>query len=68
MHHAFLHISLPSLHYYDVKVPDFTFSGGREYDTTTFFFFSWTSVQSFRIQLKKKLPAFDELNEMEQAR
>ena len=40
MHHAFLHISLPSLHYYDVKVPDFTFSGGREYNTTTFFFFS----------------------------
>ena len=32
------------------------------------FSFSWTLVQSFRIQLHKKLPTSDELNEMEQAR
>ena len=37
MHHAFLYISLPSLHY-DVKVPNFTFCGGRQHKTTTFFF------------------------------
>ena len=30
MHHAFLCISLPSLHDYDVKFPNFTFYGGRE--------------------------------------
>ena len=29
VHHAFLYISLPSLHDYDVKVPSFTFYGGR---------------------------------------
>ena len=43
---GFLYISLPSLHDYDVKIPNFTFCGGREHKTTTFFFYSWTSVQS----------------------
>ena len=33
--------------------------------TKTFFFFSSTLMQSFRIQLQKNLPTFDELNEME---
>ena len=28
VHHAFSSISLPSLHYYDVKIPNFTFYGG----------------------------------------
>ena len=37
----------------------------REHKTRTFFFFSWTLIQSFRIQLQKNLPTFDELNEME---
>ena len=32
--------SLPSLHDYDVKMPSFTSSGGREHTTTTLFFFS----------------------------
>ena len=32
-----LHISLPSLHGYDVKMPCFTFNGGREQATTKFF-------------------------------
>ena len=41
------------------------FCWGREDKTITFFFFSWTLIQSFRIQLWKKLPAFDDLNEME---
>ena len=36
--------------------------------TTTFFFFSLTSIQSFRIQLQKNLPTFNELNELKQAR
>ena len=40
VHHTFLYISLPSLHDYDVKMPNFTFCGGREHKTTTFFFFS----------------------------
>ena len=49
----FLYISLPSLQDYDVKIPNFTFSRGREHKTTTSFFFSWTMIQSFRIQLQK---------------
>ena len=44
------------------KVPDFTFCRGRERKTTIFLFFSWTLIQSFRIQLQKKLPTFGELN------
>ena len=36
----FLYISLPSLHDYNVKVPNFTFCRGREQTATTFFFFS----------------------------
>ena len=61
----FLYISLPSLHDYDVKMPNFTFCGGREHKTTTLFFFSWTSILSFRIQIQKNSPTFDELNEVE---
>ena len=34
-----------------------------------YFLFSWTSIESFKIQLKKTLPpTFDELNEMEYKR
>ena len=40
LHQAFLYISLPSLHDYNVKVFNFSFSRGREHKTTTFFFFS----------------------------
>ena len=38
VHHAFLYISLPSLHDYDVKMPNFTFYGGRKQATTKFYF------------------------------
>ena len=40
VHHTFLYNSLPSLHDYDVKVPYFTFSGGRKQATTNFLCFS----------------------------
>ena len=30
VHHAFLYVSLPSLHYYGVKMLFFTFCGGRK--------------------------------------
>ena len=46
---AFFYNSLPSLHDYNMKVLNFTFSRGREHKTTTFFFFSWTLKQPFRI-------------------
>ena len=42
----FLYISLPSLHDYNVKLPNFTFCRGREQKTTTFLFFSWTLMHS----------------------
>ena len=38
VHLAFLYISLPSLHDYDVELPNFTFYGGSELKTTIFFF------------------------------
>ena len=36
VHHAFLYISLSSLHDFNVKVPNFWFCRGREQKTTTF--------------------------------
>ena len=38
VHHAFLYISLPSLHHYGVKMPNFTFYGGRKQAKTNFSF------------------------------
>ena len=38
VHHAFLYISLPSLHNYDVKFPKATFYEGHRHKTTNFFF------------------------------
>ena len=37
--HAFLYISLPALHDYDVKLPKFTFYGGSKQTTTKFSLF-----------------------------
>ena len=38
VHHAFLYISLPSLHDYDVKMPNCKFYGGSKQATTNLFF------------------------------
>ena len=38
VHHAFLYISLPSLHDYDVKKANCKFYGGRKQATTNLFF------------------------------
>ena len=38
VHHTFLYISLPSLHDYDVKMPNSKFYGGRKQATTNLFF------------------------------
>ena len=40
VHHAFLCISLPFLHDYDVKMPNFAFYGQRKQTTTKFHFSS----------------------------
>ena len=39
VHHAFLYISLPSLHDYDVKRPNLTFCVQRELKVATFIIF-----------------------------
>ena len=38
VHHPFLYISLPSLHDYDVKMPNCKFYGGRNQATMNLFF------------------------------
>ena len=38
VHHAFLYISLPSLHDYDVKMPNCKFYGGGKQAMTNIFF------------------------------
>ena len=43
----------------------FTFCRGLEHKTTIFLCFSWTLIQSFRIQLQRNLPTFEELRVME---
>ena len=58
-----LYVSLQSLHGFDVEMPSSTFCWEREHKTTTLFLFSWTSIQSFKIQLQKKLPTFDDLHQ-----
>ena len=40
MHHAFLYIFLPSLHDYDVKMPNYKFFGGRKQATMKSLFLS----------------------------
>jgi len=48
VHHAFLYISLRSRHDYDVKMPNFTFYGGRKQATTNCSFSFKPSVWSPR--------------------
>ena len=61
----FVHFFYISLHDLNVKVPIIS-RFVKHGNTRRFFFFSSTLKQSFRIiQRQKKLPTFDELNEME---
>ena len=66
VHHAFLYISLPSLHDDDWKRPiNFTFYGGRKQATTKFSFSLWTWIWFLGIWLKKSSFAFDKVNELQ---
>ena len=51
VHHAFLYISLPSLHDYDVKMPNFTMYRGSTQATTKFPLSFWTWIWFLGIQL-----------------
>ena len=62
---AFLYISWPSLHYYDVKLPNVTFYVERELKTTVFVFFFLSQNQTIRILLQKNWSTYHKLNEME---
>ena len=66
VHHAFLCISFPSLHDYNVKMPNFTFWRGRE-NTKQRLSYSFLELRYSLSEFKwlKKLPTFDELNKTE---
>ena len=55
MHHAFLYISLPSLHDYRVKLPNFTFYGGSKHKTTTYFNFLFFELRYSDLEFKSKI-------------
>ena len=59
VHHTFLNISLPFLHYYDVKVPNFSFYGEHKQATTKFYFSFWTWMRSLGVQPHEVSPTFD---------
>ena len=62
-----LYIFLPSLHDYNVKVPNLSFGEGDNTRQRLCFSFLYFDTV-FRIHLQKHLLTFVELNEMEQAR
>ena len=47
VHLAFLYISLPSLHDYDVKMPNFTLYRGRKYTSDDEFFSLFLNLDMF---------------------
>ena len=65
VHHAFLYISLPSLHDYHVKMPNFTFCEGRKQAMSKFSFSLWTWMWLIEIQLQKSSLVFDKVSELE---
>ena len=64
--HAILYISLPSLHHYDMKLPNFTspLYGVGEHNTTIVAFFFKTEITIDTVP-KKISPRFAKLNEIE---
>ena len=65
VHHAFLYISLPSLHNYHVKMYNFTFCEGRKQAMTKFSFSLWTWIWLIEVQLQRSSLAFDKVSELE---
>ena len=58
----FLYISLPFLHDYNVKMPNFAFPGEHKQATTKFYFSFGTWIWSLGIQLQKGLLTFDKVS------
>ena len=65
VHHAVLYISLPSLHDYDVKMPNYTMYRGRAQATTKFPLSFLTWMWFLGIQLLEGLPTFDQVSDLE---
>ena len=62
VYHAFLYISFPFLHDYDVKMPNFAFYGGRKQATTKFYFSFWAWIWFLEIQLREGSPIIDKVS------
>ena len=62
VHYTFLYISLPFLHDYDVKFPNWTFHGGRKQATTKFYFSHLTWIGILGIHLQEGSPTFFKVN------
>ena len=62
VHHAFLYISLPFLHDYDVNMRNFAFYGGLKQAETKFNFSYCTWIWCLRIQLQEGSPTFDKVS------
>ena len=58
VHHAFLYISLLSLHNYDVKWPNFKFIWEREQQGDDFYHLCLNSGEVHSLQLQPKIPSF----------
>ena len=58
VHHAFLYISLPSLHNYDVKWPNFKFTWERERQADKFYQLCQNLGAVPSLQLQSKFPSF----------
>ena len=58
VHHAFLYISLPSLHNYDVKWPNFKFIRERERQGDKLYHLGLNSGAVPSLQLQPKFPSF----------
>ena len=65
MHHTFFYISLPSLHHQDMRLCNFPLYEGHDHEKMIILIFLFLNLQSFRVQLQKNLPTFEELNKME---
>ena len=65
VHHAFLYISLQTLHDYHLKMPNFPFCEGRKQAMTKLYFSLWTWIWLIEIQLQKSSLAFDKASELE---
>ena len=64
---SFLHISLPFLQDYDVKMPNFVFHGEDKRATRKFYFAFWTWIRSLENQIQEDSRTFDKVSKWEES-